>query len=231
MTTILAIETTTELASLALLTGDRSLVRELSGVVTHSQGVLPAVQSLLDEAGMSLQQCDAIAFGCGPGAFTGIRTTCGIVQGLAVGAGLPVVPVVSLQAMAQAAREQTGADEVVCILDARMQEFYWARYRFEAQGWRALVTPVLSVPEGVQTGDADAGVYAAVGSGVSLPAFPAEKICAVYPHAAQVARLGLQAFERGEAGGPEAAEPLYLRNKIALTTQERMQAKASGQAV
>lgn len=113
MTILLAIETSTELASVALLTGDGLLSRELSGVQTHSQGILPAIQSLLLDAGIRLQDCDAIAFGCGPGAFTGVRTACGIVQGLAFGAELPILPVVSLLAMAEAAKQMADTTNVV----------------------------------------------------------------------------------------------------------------------
>jgi tRNA threonylcarbamoyladenosine biosynthesis protein TsaB len=91
MPTILAIETSSELASCALLHGERVSSRDSSGVRTHSQSILPMVQSLLDEAGIKLSDCDAIAYGCGPGSFTGVRTACGVAQGLAFGAALPVV--------------------------------------------------------------------------------------------------------------------------------------------
>src|SRR4051812_42465314 len=130
MTTILAIETSTELASAALLRGDRMLSREASGVQNHSQAILPMVQSLLAEAGIALTECDAIAFGAGPGSFTGVCTACGVVQGLAFGAGLPAIPVVTLQAMAQSCRDVCGADDVLAVLDARMGEVYWAQYRY-----------------------------------------------------------------------------------------------------
>jgi tRNA threonylcarbamoyladenosine biosynthesis protein TsaB len=92
MPIILAIETSSELASCALLCGDVLLARASCGVRTHSQSILPMVQELLAEAGIALRDCDAIAFGAGPGSFTGVRTACGIAQGLAFGAGLPVVP-------------------------------------------------------------------------------------------------------------------------------------------
>src|SRR3569833_1734821 len=91
MSVILAIETSTELASAAILFGDSLVLRQSAGAQTHSQSILPMVQSLLAEASLTLKQCDAIAFGAGPGSFTGVRTACGIVQGLAFGASLPVV--------------------------------------------------------------------------------------------------------------------------------------------
>src|ERR1035437_1775468 len=117
---IVSIETSSELASVALLRGDEMLVREASGVQTHSQTLLPMVQSLLAQAGVTLAQCDAIAFGSGPGSFTGVRTACGIAQGLAFGLDVPLLPIVTLLAMAQACRENCGATDVLCVLDARM---------------------------------------------------------------------------------------------------------------
>ncbi|MBI3283502.1 MAG: tRNA (adenosine(37)-N6)-threonylcarbamoyltransferase complex dimerization subunit type 1 TsaB [Burkholderiales bacterium] len=226
MTRILAIETTTGLASVALLDGEQGYVRELPGVQTHSQGVLPAVQSLLAEAGVALADCDAIAFGCGPGAFTGIRTACGIVQGLAYGAGLPVLPVVSLLAMAQAAREQQGGSEFVCVLDARMSEVYWAQYRYAAGGWQTVVEPLLSRPDEIPAALAPDLPLFVLGQGLDAAALPpstATLVC--MPHALQVARLGRAAYEAGVRLSAEQAQPLYLRNKIALTTAERMQLK------
>ena len=98
------------------------------------ESVLPMIQELLAEAGITLKDCDAIAFGAGPGSFTGVRTACGISQGLAFGANLPVVPVVTLDAMALACRQQHGAERVLTVLDARMDEVYWAQYEFDADG-------------------------------------------------------------------------------------------------
>src|SRR5690349_10863746 len=112
MPIILAIETSSELASCALLVGDtlgdNVLARESGGVRTHSQSVLPMVQELLAEARVRLDDVDAIAFGAGPGSFTGVRTACGVAQGLAFGAGLPVLPLVTLEAMAEACRAKSG---------------------------------------------------------------------------------------------------------------------------
>ncbi len=129
--TLLAIETSSELASCALLRGDVVLSRASSGVRTHSQSILPMVQELLAEAGVTLADVDAIAYGSGPGSFTGVRTACGIAQGLAYGASLPVVPVVTLDAMALACHQQHGAQRIVTVLDARMGEVYWAQYDYQ----------------------------------------------------------------------------------------------------
>ncbi|MBC3919479.1 tRNA (adenosine(37)-N6)-threonylcarbamoyltransferase complex dimerization subunit type 1 TsaB [Undibacterium sp. CY18W] len=228
MTILLAIETSTELATAAVLVDGRLYLRELSGVQTHSQGILPAIQALLKEAGVSLQDCAAIAFGCGPGAFTGIRTACGIVQGLAYGADLPVLPVVSLQAMAEAARGEKSLAEFVCILDARMNEVYWAQYRFIGNAWEVVSAPALARLDDVFPQVGFVTPTYVLGHGVVLPeaiAASADSLVRM-PHAAQVATLGLDALQAGLQLPPEQAQPLYLRNKIALTTAEREQAKA-----
>lgn len=231
MTTILAIETSTEIASVALLSENVLLVRELSGVQTHSHGVLPAIQDMLREAGIVLKQCDAIAFGCGPGAFTGVRTACGIVQGLAFGADLPILPIVSLQAIAEAARHVVGTQDTrdfVSVLDARMGEVYWAHYRYQAQGWQQVTLPVLASSEQVF---AYANLHAEVlvlGNGVTLAAEDTKNIILKQmPHAEQIARLGMLDYALGKQLDAPQAQPLYLRNKIALTTAERMQLKTS----
>jgi tRNA threonylcarbamoyladenosine biosynthesis protein TsaB len=226
MSIILAIETSSELASCALLNGETLLSRSSSGVRTHSQSILPMVQELLAEAGIALSNCDAIAFGSGPGSFTGVRTACGIAQGLAFGAGLPVVPVVTLPAMAQACREQTGASDVLAVLDARMGEVYWAQYRY-ADGWQQVVAPTLCAPGDLAPLPAQTPL-AACGNGFSAYSevfagrdFAAAALVDIMPHASQVARLAAIEFAAGHALTPAEAQPLYLRNKIAFTSAER----------
>jgi tRNA threonylcarbamoyladenosine biosynthesis protein TsaB len=230
MPTILALETSTELASVALLVNQRLLGREAAPVQTHSQTLLPLVQSLLAEAGITLSDCDAIAFGAGPGSFTGVRTACGAVQGLAFGARLPVVPIVTLEAMAQSCHERTGATDVLCVLDARMAEVYWAQYRHGADGWQAVVAPALAKPADVLP----QGPVRACGNGLSAYAdafaaagFMAQAEPGIMPHATQVATLAAQRFLRGDIMDAASAQPLYLRNKVALTTAERMAGKAA----
>jgi len=233
MPLILAIETSSELASAALLRGDTLLVRESSGVQTHSQTLLPMVQSVLAQADVRLSQCAAIAFGAGPGAFTGVRTACGIAQGLAFGANLPVVSIVTLLAMAAACRAETGAHDVLAVLDARMGEVYWAQYSY-ADGWQTVVAPTLSAVADVVPQHKDGLV--ACGNGFA--AYPGEfehqaqihpslrqARAEVMPHAAQVAYLARCAFAAGRILTPEQAQPIYLRNKIALTIDERLAIK------
>lgn len=223
MPSLLAIDTSTTLASVALLRNGQILLRESSGVQTHSQMILPMVQALLAEAGIALSQCDAIAFGAGPGSFTGVRTACGVAQGLAFGANLPVAPVITLEAMAEACREAAGALDVLAVLDAQMGEVYWAQYHYQ-DGWQRVVEPTLSAPSAV----ASQGEVLACGNGLVsyAPAFAGRAFMQgalpdIMPHAKQVARLGMQVFAQGRAVHARDAQPVYLRNKVAFTTAER----------
>ncbi|MFC5481001.1 tRNA (adenosine(37)-N6)-threonylcarbamoyltransferase complex dimerization subunit type 1 TsaB [Massilia suwonensis] len=237
MPIILAIETSSELASCALLSGDTVLSRESGGVRTHSQSVLPMVQELLREAGVRLGDVDAIAFGAGPGSFTGVRTACGVAQGLAFGAELPVLPLVTLEAMAEACRAASGATEVLAVLDARMNEVYWAQYRFDG-AWQTVIAPALSSPETVAP-EMVAGL-AACGNGFAAypdafigKDFAQQLDAAIVPHARDLARIGAAAFAAGQAVPAAQAQPLYLRNKVAYTSAERQAinaAKAEGTA-
>jgi tRNA threonylcarbamoyladenosine biosynthesis protein TsaB len=221
MTTVLALETSSELASVALLRGENLTSRQAAGVQSHSQTVLPMALALLQEAGIELSDCDVIAFGCGPGSFTGVRTACALAQGMAFGVGLPLAPVITLEAMADACRLATGATDVLAVLDARMNEVYWAQYRYRYGQWEEVSAPTLSAAGLVSV----EGSAALVGNGVPLctrfenVAVPVPGL--ELPHAVSVARLGKLAFEAGRAVDAQHAQPLYLRNKIALTTAER----------
>ena len=232
MPTILAIETSSELASCALLKDGTLRSRESSGVRTHSASVLPMVQELLQEAGVALKDVDAIAFGSGPGSFTGVRTACGIAQGLAFGAARPAVPVVTLPAMALACREQCGATDILTVLDARMGEVYWAQYHWNGEGWDTVCEPVLSAPQEVAPQDAVALV--ACGNGISAypeafagKPFATGALTAILPHAAQIAQLAETDFKAGRTVSAAQAQPLYLRNKVAYTSAERQAINAA----
>ena len=211
------------MASCALLSGETLLSRESSGVRTHSQSILPMVQELLAEAGVTLQQCDAIAFGAGPGSFTGVRTACGIAQGLAFGAGLPAVSLVTLDAMALTCRQQTGAADILAVLDARMGEVYWAQYR----NGDVVAGPSLSAPADVAPLSSQ-GPLTACGNGIAAypeafagQAWAAGALTDIMPHARQIAQLAVAALAAGAALPAAQAQPLYLRNKIAYTSAER----------
>lgn len=227
MPTILAIETSTELASVALLQAGMTLTRESSGAQTHSMTVLGLVQELLAEGGIALSACDAIAFGSGPGSFTGARTACGLAQGLAFGAQLPVIPIVTLLAMAEAARIQFHAQHVIPVLDARMAEVYSAVYEFDegdSHEWKIISAPALSAASEV----AMHSTAIVCGNGLTAYASEFEHLdstqCypAIMPHAREIAQLAARAWLRGEHCYPRDASPLYLRNKVALTTNERL---------
>lgn len=226
---IVAIETSTELASVAVMSGGRLVTRESRGIQTHSAAVLPMLQALLAEAGITLSECDALAYGCGPGAFTGVRTACGLTQGLATGASLRVVPVVTLLAMAEAARAASAGNDVVAVLDARMGEVYWAQYRFDGD-WQQVSPPALAKADAVLVG----GRASLCGNG--LLAYPdafkqhchVRQFPEIMPDAASIARLAAGALLRGETVAPHDAQPLYLRDKVALTTLERTAAAGRG---
>ncbi|CDG83888.1 glycoprotease family protein [Janthinobacterium agaricidamnosum NBRC 102515 = DSM 9628] len=206
-----------------MLRGEIVISRDSSGVRTHSQSILPMVQSLLAEAGIALSDCDAIAYGSGPGSFTGVRTACGIAQGLAFGASLPVVPVVTLDAMALACHRQGSGKDILAVLDARMGEVYWAQYRYD-DGLTTVSAPALCAPGAVRP----CGAVTACGNGFSAyeaefagQDFAAGALADIMPHAVQVGQLARIAFAEGKFVAAADAQPLYLRNKIAYTSAER----------
>jgi tRNA threonylcarbamoyladenosine biosynthesis protein TsaB len=189
------------------------------------------VQELLAEAGVKLADVDAIAFGAGPGSFTGVRTACGVAQGLAFGADLPVLPLNTLEAMAEACRARTGAAEVLAVLDARMNEVYWAQYRFDG-AWQVVIEPVLSSPELVAPQPVEG--LAACGNGFAVypdafagKDFAANADAGIVPHARELARIGAAALAAGQGVPAAQAQPLYLRNKVAYTSAERQAINAA----
>lgn len=213
---LLAFDTATDACSAALwLDG---AVREEFALVRngHSERLLPMIEALLADGGVALRALDAIAFGRGPGAFTGLRIAAGVAQGLAFGADLPVVPISSLAALA----EMQGTPRVFAALDARMGQLYWGAYVRAVDG---VLTP--AVPDrlsDVAAVSLPAGDWLAVGSGAEAyaarlrAALPiADVRAAQYPRAAGVARLAAAALARGEACAPELALPVYLRDEVA----------------
>jgi len=221
---LLAFETATRRLSVALWQ-DGELI-ERGGEIPNggSEHLLPWMHELLAEAGITLAQIDGIAFGAGPGGFTGLRLACGVAQGLAWGLDLPVLPVSTLEALALA----SGEREVWVCLDARMNEVYAAAYCVEGDGVRQLMAPVCLPPAvapaptfigGWGVGDG----FAAHGSILSTRKPDLVGLRAdVFPTAAAVLRLSAPAFVRGEAVPAARAHPIYVRDKVALTTVERM---------
>ncbi len=223
MPNILAIETATEACSVALLVDDEVEERFEVAPRQHAVLLLPFVASLLATAGLGLRGLDAIAFGCGPGSFTGLRIAAGMTQGLAFGADLPVVPVSTLAALAQGTVAQHGAKTVLAILDARMREVYWGAFRCNQNG---LVDPLfgeaVSSPQQVRVPTADSWVGAGNGwdryadlLADRLAPSPADIYSDQKPHASDIARLAVRAFKQGMAVSAEQATPVYLRDKVA----------------
>ncbi len=238
---LLALETSTERLSIAILRGEASFARDIDAGQRHSELALPLLHELLAEAKLTLREFDAIAFGQGPGSFTGVRIACGLSQGLALGIGKSLVPVPTQMALA----EQTSKAQVLVAMDARMGEVYFAAYRRDvasAQGWRAVVEPMLVKPDALPALEGD-GWYG-IGSAFDAPALSA-LLAARYvdqiervvpgglPRALDVAHIALRQLQSagiGSAIKPEFAAPLYLRNKVAMTIEERREhhaAKAS----
>jgi tRNA threonylcarbamoyladenosine biosynthesis protein TsaB len=222
---ILALDTSTEHCSVALARGGEIDARDVLAGQRHSELLLGMVDALLKHHALDLRSLDGIAFGAGPGSFTGLRIACGVAQGLAFGAQRPVVGVCTLLALA----ESTGAARAVCCLDARMGQVYHAAYERDGPAWRTVHAPGLWAP-----GEAPLvpGPRAWIGSGSGFKAYreALEKRYAgvlsdimgdVYPHARDVARLAIAEFEQGRAVAPEAAAPLYVRDKVALKSGER----------
>jgi len=229
---ILALETSTEYCSVALLQNDALLERcELVGQ-KHSELLMPMLDSLLQDAGCRINDMDGIAFGCGPGSFTGVRIACGVTQGLAFGASLPVAGISTLLALA----EGSGQSRVIAALDARMSELYFAAYQRSGDGWLTVCEPCLCKPE--EAPDLPGEAWFGAGSGfaahgAALQARYAGQLSGVdadaVPQAAAIAVLGAQLFARGGGVAAALALPLYLRDKVALKTVEREQLAASKQ--
>lgn len=221
---LLVLDTSTEWCSAALWLDGRVEARRTLAEQRHSTLLLPMVDSLLRDTGHALRELDAIAYGAGPGSFTGLRIACAVTQGLAFAAGLPVVGISTLESIAG----QTGATRVLSVLDARMAEVYWAAYERDGEDWRTVCAPELAMPERVVL--PDSGVWVGAGNGFAalgdvLRPRLAPRLARIdadlVPDAAAMAPLAARAFARGEAVDAALAMPLYLRDKVALTVDER----------
>lgn len=230
MNTLLAFDTSTDLMSIALGTAAASVVRESEGGASASARLVPEVMALLAEAGVPLADVDAIAFGAGPGAFTGLRTACSVAQGLALGAGKPVVPVDSLMLVADDARAQLGAAAPATIwvaMDARMGQAYAAPYRWSQDHWSAMEAPALfdpaalaarwqaALPQAV-AGSALAAFGAALGLPDGVPTVPLAR-----SRVDALLRVARMQWQAGAAVDAALALPVYVRDKVAQTTAER----------
>lgn len=253
----LALETSTDTLSLAVARGTQTWTHTSAGGALTSTHMIPQTLALLKEAGLTLTDLQAVVFGRGPGAFTGLRTACSVAQGLAFGADLPVLPIDTLLAVAEEARAAnalTGATpvtRVLAVMDARMEQVYAAAYEFTPsapnaataaanplQGtWRCVQQPELHSPESLnwpadwlQDRFIAAGNAWPVYAGRWPAALTAPQVMAL-PTAAALLRLAPAAWAAGQAVPPEEALPLYIRDKVAQTTDERMLIKAQQTAL
>jgi tRNA threonylcarbamoyladenosine biosynthesis protein TsaB len=222
---LLAFDTSTELLSIALAPGAGRPVLEHVGAggAQASAGLIPAIEHLLAKAGLALRELDAIAFGRGPGSFTGLRTACAVAQGLAFGSGRPVLPIDTLLAVAEEAHGRSGAASVVAVLDARMGEVYWAAYRREASGaWTTVEAPRLGRPDAVAVLEG----WTVAGNALDLLGPVAAPRVEALPTAAALLRLAPAELALHHAGSAREALPLYIRDKVAQTTEERAAERA-----
>jgi tRNA threonylcarbamoyladenosine biosynthesis protein TsaB len=211
-----AFETSTEWCSVALsLDGEIACLEERAGN-RHSELALPMLEKLLRDAGLAAKALEAVAFGAGPGSFTGLRIASGLAQGIALARGIPVLGISSLEALA----EESGATRVIACLDARMREVYYSALEKKDGRWREVVEPQcvppakVSVPAGegwIGCGNGFA-VYGSLGMNTMLPE--------IHPSALAVARLAAPRFAAGEGVDAALAQPLYVRDKVAYTAEE-----------
>ena len=220
---LLALDTSTEFLSLALRLGDKTFSHYQQAGAKASELILPQIQVLLDEAKTTLNDLDGIAFGAGPGAFTGVRVACGVAQGLGFGANLPVVGVNTLMALAQA----SGQECVIACLDARMGEIYHAAFEKINGVWIEQSEAKVCKPEAAPV---LAGSWVGAGSGWSvygeiLSSIYAQNITKIMveitPTAEAILQLAKPTFAAGLAKPASEAMPIYIRNRVALTTLER----------
>ncbi len=215
---LLALDTATEACSAAVWVDGAALERYELAPRRHAALILPMIEAVLAEAGLSATQLDAIAFGCGPGAFTGVRIAVGIAQGIAFAADLPVAPVSTLATLAMGAARETGYSQIAAALDARMGEVYWGTYAVVGDEVELLAEEQVCLPEAVI---ASAGEWFGVGSGwpvyaamlaqrLKLNGWQGDR----YPRASDTARLAAAPSWRNRWVSADQALPVYLRNEI-----------------
>ena len=236
MSDFLAFDTATEHMSIALQVGAQVWSREGAGGALASTTLIPSIMGLLGQAGVGLRDLDAIAFGRGPGAFTGLRTACAVAQGLAFGAGLPVLPIDSLLAVAEDARRDALPQQVWVAMDARMGEVYAALYAFADGTWRTRVEPMLATPEALAARwQAEPPEVVAGSALVAFPVLLQHCTAARYaplarPRASAMLPLAATLWAQGAAVDAAHALPLYVRDKVAQTTRERDAIRAAHNA-
>jgi tRNA threonylcarbamoyladenosine biosynthesis protein TsaB len=211
-----AIDASTEWCSVALWIDGELRAAERRAGARHSELALPMLERLLAAAGMALAQLDAVAFGAGPGSFTGLRIACGLAQGLAFARGLPVIGISTLEAMA----EECGAPRVVACLDARMREVYYSALEKRPGGWCEVIAVRCVAPAAAPRPAGEGWVgcgngFSAYGNFGLTQVFPE-----IHPGAAAIARLAAPRLAAGEGVDAALAAPTYVREKVAFTRQE-----------
>jgi tRNA threonylcarbamoyladenosine biosynthesis protein TsaB len=226
-TNLLALDCSTDEVTVAVAAGARRCSRVLMGGAQASSRIIGLALECLAESGLRMTQLDAVAFGAGPGAFTGLRCACAVAQGLAYGIGKSVLAIDSLLLLADDARVQAPLDDEIWVaMDARMNEVYAASYRFESARWRTTAAPALYTLEALGACWRNAPPRWVAGNatqafGERLPLHGASALAWQSDRAAALLRLAQQAHADGSAIDPAQALPLYLRDKVALTTLER----------
>lgn len=219
MTTLLALDTATEACSVALLHEGRVLSHYEVIPRLHAQRLLPMIKALLSEAGVALSAVDALAFGRGPGAFTGVRIAVGVIQGLAFALQRPVLPVSTLATIAQRAHREQGVEQVAVAIDARMDEVYWGCYRLHEGEMQLAGIEAVLPPEQVSLPRDGDGEWFGAGTGwgynARLAVQPSAMDAGLLPHAEDLLTLARYAWQRGEALDADQAQPIYLRDNVA----------------
>ena len=222
----LAFDTSTEVLSIGVAAKGHTDVRTLAGGAQSSATLIPTAMEMLSQAGVGLPQLDAIVFGRGPGSFTGLRTACAVAQGLAFGADILVLPVDTLLAVAEEARVLAGVNDqpltVLAMLDARMDEVYSAAWDWDGQRWTLRQPLQVGGPQHVLLPDAPRVLLAGNAFEAYGERLPAGERVQALPTAAALLRLAPSLFADGHAVPAEQAMPLYIRDKVAQTTAERM---------
>lgn len=235
MSNVLAFDTSGERMHIGLSIGTRTWLHESAGGANASSTLLPMILDLLKRADVKLAEIDAIGFGRGPGAFTGLRTACSVAQGLALGAGKPVLAIDTLMAVAEDARQGTQRLQMWVTMDARMQQIYAAHFQFEQGRWSALDEPALTNAHALNaTWRVSAPQHVA---GNALVAFAGQLDCAAAqrhveaaPRAAALLALAQELWHQGCALDASAALPTYVRDKVAQTAAERAAGQHIGDA-
>ena len=211
-----AFETSGEWCSVALsVRGEIAAIERRAGH-GHSELALPMLEQLLSERGLAAHDLQAVAFGAGPGAFTGLRIACGIAQGLAVARGLPVLGVSSLEAIAH----ESGARRVVACIDARMREVYYAALEFHGDHWDYVIEPQCVAPQALRLPAGDGWIGCGSGFAAYGNLGVKQVLPEVHPTALAVAQLAAPRLAAGAGVDAAHAAPMYLRDKVAFTKQE-----------